>query len=181
VATDRGRRASNLLLGRSNESEVLEALLAAARRGEGGAIVLHGEPGIGKTALIEQVLSLAGEFNVLRTVGNEAEMELSYASLQEFLRSEIAEVEQLPDPQRHAIETALGRANGNAPDRLLLGLGVLNLVSLVSAKRPVLCVVDDVQWLDQPSAQAIAFAARHVSKEAVVFLFGTRSLVDEVR
>jgi DNA-binding CsgD family transcriptional regulator len=151
-------------------------LLAEARKGEGGAIVLHGEPGIGKTALIEHIVSLAGEFNVLRTVGNEAEIELAYASLQEFFRSEIGEVEQLSDPQRRAIETALGMGVQIVPDRLLLGLGVLNLVSLLSATRPVLCVVDDAQWLDPLSAQALTFAARHVSKEAVVFVFGTRNL-----
>ena len=169
------------LLGRNNESEVLESLLAAARQGDGGAIVVHGEPGIGKTALIEHVVALASEFSVLRAVGNEAEMELPYASLQEFFRFEMKEVEQLPPPQRRAIEIALGRIDGNAPDRLLVGLGLLNLLSLLSAKRPVLCVVDDTQWLDTPSAHAIAFAARHVSKEAVAFLFGARTLTDEVR
>jgi len=181
VITERGQRATSLLLGRRNESEVLEDLLLAARRGEGGAIVLQGEPGIGKTALIDHIVSLAGEFNVLRTVGNEAEIELAYASLQELFRAQTEAIEQLPDPQRRAIETALGIVTGIAPDRLLLGLGVLNLVSLVSAKRPVLCVIDDAQWLDPPSAQAIAFAARHVSKEAVVFLFAARTPVDAVR
>jgi predicted ATP-dependent serine protease len=142
MATERCQRASNVLLGRSNESKVLEDLLAAARRGEGGATVVYGEPGIGKTALIEHIVSLAAEFNVLRTAGNEAEIELAYAGLQELLRAQREELEELPDPQRRAIETALGRAAGIAPDRLLLGLGVLNLVSLVSAKRPVLCVID---------------------------------------
>jgi DNA-binding CsgD family transcriptional regulator len=181
MATERCQRASNVLLGRSNESKVLEDLLAAARRGEGGATVVYGEPGIGKTALIEHIVSLAAEFNVLRTAGNEAEIELAYAGLQELLRAQREELEELPDPQRRAIETALGRAAGIAPDRLLLGLGVLNLVSLVSAKRPVLCVIDDAQWLDPPSAHAITFAARHVSKEAVIFLFAARTLVEAMR
>jgi DNA-binding NarL/FixJ family response regulator len=108
-------------------------------------------------------------------------MELPYACLQEFLRSEIEEIEQLPHPQRRAVEVALGRADGDAPDRLLVGLGLLNLLSILSAKRAVLCVIDDAQWLDTPSAQAIAFAARHVSKEAVAFLFGARKLTDAVR
>ncbi len=181
MTTDSGRRASNLLLGRNNEAEVLEALLAAARRGDGGAIVVHGDPGIGKTALIEHVVALASGFSVFRTVGNEAEMELPYASLQEYFRSEIEELEQLPHPQRRAVEIVLGRIDGSAPDRLLVGLGLLNVLSLLSAKRPVLCVVDDAQWLDTPSAQAISFAARHVSKEAVAFLFAARRLTDEVR
>ena len=181
MTADRGRWASKVLLGRNNESKAVEALLATARNGEGGAIVVHGEPGIGKTALIEQVVARASEFSVLRTVGNEAEMELPYASLQEFFLSEMEEVEQLSHPQRRAVEIALGRIDGNAPDRLLVGLGLLNLLSVMSAKRPVLCVVDDAQWLDTLSAQAIAFAARHVSKEAVVFIFGARRLTDEVR
>jgi DNA-binding NarL/FixJ family response regulator len=181
TTTDRGRRVLNRLVGRSNEAEVLDALLVLARTGQGGAIVIHGEPGIGKTALIEHVVASATDFSVLRTVGNEAETELPYASLQEFFRSETDEVEQLPEPQRGAVELALGRIEGSAPDRLLVGLGLLNLLSLLSQKRPVLCVVDDSQWLDTPSAQAVAFAARRVSKEAVAFLFGARMLTDEVR
>ena len=152
MTADRGRWASKVLLGRNNESKAVEALLATARNGEGGAIVVHGEPGIGKTALIEQVVALASEFSVLRTVGNEAEMELPYASLQEFFLTEMEEVEQLSHPQRRAVEIALGRIDGNAPDRLLVGLGLLNLLSVMSAKRPVLCVVDDAQWLDTLSA-----------------------------
>jgi DNA-binding CsgD family transcriptional regulator len=181
MTTDPGRVTSKSLLGRENESQVLEALLAAARKGEGGAIVVHGEPGIGKTALLEHAVALAGDFNVLRTVGNEAEMELPYASLQEFFRPGLGEVEQLPQPQRRAVEIALGRSDGTAPDRLLVGLGLLNLLSLLSAARPVLCVVDDAQWLDTASVQAVAFTARHVSKDAVAFLFGARRLTDEVR
>jgi predicted ATPase len=133
-----------------NERETLAALLAAARKGEGGAIVFHGEPGIGKTALIEEAVSQASEFSVLRTVGHEAEMELPYACLQEFFRSETEEIEQLPHPQRRAIKIALGRITGNVPDRLLVGLGLLNLLSILSVKRPVLCVIDDAQWLDTP-------------------------------
>jgi DNA-binding NarL/FixJ family response regulator len=169
------------LLGRENESQVLEALLADARSGEGGAIVVHGEPGIGKTALLEHAVTLAGDFNILRTVGNEAEQELPYGSLQEFFRPWPGEMEHLPQPQRRAVEIALGRSDGTAPDRLLVGQGFLNLLSLLSGTRPVLCVVDDAQWLDTASVQAIAFTARHVSKDAVAFLFGARSLTDEFR
>jgi DNA-binding NarL/FixJ family response regulator len=172
---------SKSLVGRENESQVLEALLVAARKGEGGAIVVHGEPGIGKTALLDKAVALAGDFNVLRTVGNEAEMELPYASLQEFFRPGLVDVGQLPQPQRRAVEIALGRSDGTAPDRLLVGLGVLNLLSLLSAARPVLCVIDDAQWLDTASIQVLAFTARHVSKDAVAFLFGARTLTDEVR
>src|SRR5580658_3746641 len=154
--------ARRLFLGRGSERESVEALLAAARTGEGGAIVVHGEPGIGKTALVEEVVSQASEFRELRTVGREAETELPYACLQGFFRSGIEEIKQLPPPQRRAIELALGRISGNAPDRLLVGLGLLNLLSILSAKHPVLCVIDDAQWLDAPFAEAAAFAARHV-------------------
>jgi DNA-binding CsgD family transcriptional regulator len=174
-------RPSNVLFGRDSETQVLESVLAATRNGEGGAIVVQGEPGMGKTALLERTVALAKDFRVLRTLGNEADMELAYASLQEFFRPEIIEVEQLPSPQRGALEIALGRRDGQAPDRLLVGLGLLNLLSLVSTSRPVLCVVDDGQWLDSASAQAIGFAARHVAQEAVAFVFGTRRLTDEVR
>ena len=169
------------LLGRANECEVLESLLATTRSGEGGAIVIHGEPGIGKTALLEYAVTSAHEFTVLRTVGNEAEMELPYASLQDFFRPAASAVEQLPQPQQRAIEVVFGRRDGEAPDRLLVGLGLLNLLSELSAQRPVLCVVDDTQWLDAASAQVISFAARHVSKDAVAFLFGARRLTEEVR
>jgi DNA-binding CsgD family transcriptional regulator len=171
----------NVLVGRDNETQVLESLLEATREGDGGAIVIHGEPGIGKTAILERAVVLARDFNVLRTLGNEADRELPYASLQDLFRPEIREVEQLPHPQRCALEVALGRRDGQVPDRLLVGLGLLNLMSLVGTRRPVLCVVDDGQWLDAASAHAIGFAARHVSKDPVAFLFGSRRLTDEVR
>ena len=174
-------KVSGQLIGRDNETQVLESMLETTRKGEGGAIVVHGDPGIGKTALLENAVAFAADFTVLRTVGNEAEMELPYASLQEFFRPEIDQIEQLPPPQRNALEISLGRRDGQPPDQLLVGLGLLNLLSLVSTKRPVLCVVDDGQWLDAASAQVIGFAARHVSKDAVAFLFGTRRLTDGVR
>jgi predicted ATPase len=174
-------KVSGQLIGRDNETQVLESMLETTRKGEGGAIVVHGDPGIGKTALLESAVAFAVGFTVLRTVGNEAEMELPYASLQEFFRPEIDQIEQLPPPQRNALEISLGRRDGQPPDPLLVGLGLLNLLSLVSTKRPVLCVVDDGQWLDAASAQVIGFAARHVSKDAVAFLFGTRRLTDGVR
>jgi len=108
-------------------------------------------------------------------------MELPYASLQDFFRPAASAVAQLPQPQQRAIEVVFGRRDGQAPDRLLVGLGLLNLLSELSAERPVLCVIDDTQWLDASSAQVISFAARHVSKDAVAFLFGARRLTDEVR
>jgi DNA-binding CsgD family transcriptional regulator len=170
-----------LLIGRTNECQVLDAFLAATRKGEGGAIVLHGEPGIGKTALLEYAVLSATDFDVLRTVGSEAEMELPYAAFLELLRPGADRVEQLPAPQRKAIEIVLGEREGDAPDRLLVGLALLNLLSELGSKRPLLCVVDDAQWLDTSSAQAMGFAARHISRDAVAFVFGARTLTDEAR
>ena len=182
-AMTHGRASRQLkdLLGRANECQALEALLAMTRKGEGGAIVVHGEPGIGKTALLDHAVNSAHEFTVLRTVGNEAEMELPFASLQDFFSPAVSAIPQLPQPQRRAIEVVFGRRDGEAPDRLLVGLGLLNLLSELSTQRPVVCVVDDTQWLDASSAQAISFAARHISKDAVAFVFGARRLTEEVR
>lgn len=170
-----------MLIGRTNGCKVLDNLLAGARKSQGDAIVLHGEPGIGKTALIEHAIASAVDFEVLHTVGNEAEMELPYAAFHELCRPAMGAVGNLPEPQRNAVEVVLGVCEGGAPDRLFVALALLNLLSELGSKRPVLCVVDDAQWLDTSSAQAIAFAARHVSKDAVAFLFGARTLTDEVR
>jgi hypothetical protein len=153
----------------------------ASRIGHGGAIVVLGEPGIGKTALLEHAATLAHEITVLRTVGNEAEMELAYASLQDFFRPTGGAIAQLPQPQRRSVEIVFGQRDGQAPDPLLVGLGLLNLLYELSAQCPVLCVIDDAQWLDAASAQVISFAARHISKDAVAFLLGARRPIDERR
>jgi predicted ATPase len=172
---------SQLLIGRTNECQVLATFLASTRRGEGGAMVLNGEAGIGKTALLEYAIALARGLNVFRAVGIEAERELPYAALIELCRPGVSEVERLPESQRNAIEVVFGRRNANAPDRMLVGLAFLSLLSSLSSKVPLLCVVDDTQWLDISSAQVIAFAARRVSRQPVAFLFGARTLTDEVR
>ncbi len=106
-----------MLLDRKNECQVLDDFLAATLKGEGGALVVHGDPGIGKTALLEYAVASAREFDVFRTVGNEAEMELPYAALLELCQPVLAEVEQLPAPQRNAIDVIFGRRAGAAPDR----------------------------------------------------------------
>jgi DNA-binding CsgD family transcriptional regulator len=170
-----------LLLDRKNECQVLDAVLAATRKGEGGALVLHGDPGIGKTALLDYAVASASDFEVFRTAGNEAEMELPYAALLDLCRPGLGQMEQLPELQRNAFEVVFGRRDGAAPDRVLLGLALISLLSSLSAKRPLLCVIDDAQWLDTSSAQVIAFAARRVSRDAVAFLFGARTLTDDVR
>ncbi len=171
----RGSGVSQLVVGRRNECRVLDDFLVAARRGEGGALVVHGDPGIGKTALLDYAVASAKEFDVFRTVGNEAEMELPYAGLDQLCRLGMGEVERLPELQRNALEVVLGRRHGTAPDQVLVGVALVSLLSALGSKRPLLCVVDDAQWLDTSSAQLIAFAARRISRYAVAFLFGART------
>ncbi|HUE59972.1 MAG TPA: LuxR C-terminal-related transcriptional regulator [Acidimicrobiales bacterium] len=170
-----------MLLGRQRELGVLDRLLAAARDGHGGAIVVLGEPGIGKTALIERTVTSAQDFRVLRTAGREGEMELAFAALQQLCDPALDRLERLPELQRDALSVVFGLSSGDPPDRLLVALAVLTLLSDLAAEQPLLCVVDDAQWLDRASAQAIAFVARRLANEAVAFLFGARELPDEVR
>jgi DNA-binding CsgD family transcriptional regulator len=170
-----------MLLGRQSERGVLDRLLVAARGGQGGAIVVLGEPGIGKTALIEQAVASAQDFRVLRTAGQEGEMELAFAALQRLCAPGLDRLQRLPEPQRDALGVVFGLRTGDPPDRLLVALAVLTLLSELATERPLLCVVDDAQWLDRASAQAVAFVARRLATEPVAFVFGARELPDEVR
>jgi DNA-binding CsgD family transcriptional regulator len=169
-----------MLLGRQAESVALDRLLESARSGNGGAIVVHGEPGIGKSALLGHAMAEATGFHVLRTVGSEAEMEVPFAALHQLCAPTLVSLEQLPAPQRDALGVAFALTAGPAPDRLVVGLAVLNLLSQLAGERPVLCVVDDVQWLDRESAQAVAFAARRLATECVAVVFGARSIPREL-
>ena len=169
------------VLGRQRELDVLDRLLAAARDRHGGAIVVLGEPGIGKTALIERTVASAQDFRILRTAGREGEMELAFAALQQLCAPALDRLERLPELQRDALGVVFGLSSGDPPDRLLVALAVLTLLSGLAAEGPVLCVVDDAQWLDRASAQAVAFVARRLANEAVAFVFGARELPDEVR
>jgi DNA-binding CsgD family transcriptional regulator len=169
------------LLGREVECEVIDRLLSAACDTQGRAIVMHGEPGIGKTALLEYATTRARDFQLLRAVGNEAEMALPFAALQQFCSPCLANLETLPEPQRDALQVAFGLNGGAAPDRLLVGLAVLSLLSHLGTERPLLGVIDDTQWLDRESAQAFAFVARRLVNERIALIFGTRSITDEVR
>ena len=137
-----------MLLGRSSECGVFERLLEAARGGRSGVLVVHGEAGIGKTALLRYAIDSASDLRVVRAVGVESEMELAFAALHQLCAPMLDRLERLPDPQRDALETAFGLTAGPPPDRFLIGLAVLSLVSEAAAERPLLCVVDDVQWLD---------------------------------
>ena len=137
------------LLGREAERGALDELLDGARDGRGNAVVVHGEPGIGKTALLDYMVASAPDFQVLRTVGNEAERELPFAALQQLCATGLADLSQLPEPQRDALSVTFGLVTGAPPDRLLVSLAVLSLLSQLSHDHPLLCVVDDTQWIDR--------------------------------
>jgi DNA-binding CsgD family transcriptional regulator len=166
------------LLGRQREREVLGRLLNDARGGDGGVLVVHGEPGVGKTALLEWTAEEGRQLRVLRTVGVEGEMELPFAALQQLCSPILDRSERLPDPQRDALSVAFGLSAGQAPNPFLVGLAALGLLSEASEERPLLCVVDDAQWLDRASARALAFVARRLLAEKIAFVFATRELGD---
>ena len=171
-APGRGPRAS--LRGRSTECARLDELVSAIGRGESRSLVVRGEAGIGKTALLDYLIESASDLTVLRAEGVESEMELAYASLQQLCAPQFDRLERLPTPQRQALEIVFGLSAGAPPDRFLVGLGVLSLFSEVAEERPLLCVVDDAQWLDQASALALAFVARRLLAERVGIVFAAR-------
>ena len=160
--------------GRSSECARLDDLVSAIRRGESRSLLVRGEAGIGKTALLEYLISSASDLNVVRAVGVESEMELAYASLHQLCGPMLDRLHLLPAPQRQALEIVFGLSVGPAPDRFLVGLGVLSLFSDVAEQRPLLCIVDDAQWLDQVSALTLAFVARRLLADPVGVVFATR-------
>jgi len=164
------------LLGRDRELAVLERLLDTARGGHGAIIVVHGEPGVGKTALLELAVEVGEDFRVVRTAGVEGEMELDYAALQRLCSPIMGFAERLPDPQRDALDVAFGLNAGAASSPFLVGLAVLGLLSDAAEEQPLLCLVDDAQWLDVASAQALAFVARRLLAERVALAFATRAV-----
>jgi hypothetical protein len=162
------------LRGRADECALLDDLVSAIRRGESRSLVLRGEAGIGKTALLEYLVASASGLRVVRAVGVESEMELAYASLHQLCAPLLDPLQSLPAPQRQALEIVFGLSAGAAPDQFLVGLGVLSLISEVADERPLLCVVDDAQWLDQASALTLAFVARRLLAEPVGIVFAAR-------
>jgi DNA-binding CsgD family transcriptional regulator len=167
---------ASALLGRRNECRVLDRVLAAAQAGRGGAIVIYGEPGIGKSALLNYAVDSAPGFQVLRAIGNEVEKELPFAAAQQLCAPASETMRSLPIPHRDALGVAFGHMRGSPPDHLLVGLALLDLVSQLASDKPVLCVVDDAQWLDAESAQAFAFAAGRLGSASVAFLLGARTV-----
>jgi DNA-binding CsgD family transcriptional regulator len=162
------------LLDRQRERAMLDGLLEGLRSGYGRALVVRGEAGVGKSALLEYVVAAAAEMRVARAVGVESEMELAFASLHVLCAPLLERAEGLPGPQRDALEIAFGLRAGAAPDRFLVGLAVLTLLAEAAEDRPLLCVVDDAQWLDRASAQVLAFAARRLLAEPVGLIFAAR-------
>jgi predicted ATPase len=174
-----GRRPA--LRGRASECALLDELASAIRRGESRSLVLRGEAGIGKTALLEYLIASAQDLTVVRAVGVESEMELAYASLHQLCGPLLDRLGRLPAPQRQAMEIVFGISAGEAPDRFLVGLAVLSLFATVAEERPLLCIVDDAQWLDQTSGQTLAFVARRLLAEPAGIVFGAREPGEELR
>ena len=174
------RRGAAALSGRRSERDVLDRFVDAVGAGESRALVLRGEPGVGKTALLEYAVERATALRVVRAAGVQSEMELAFAGLHQLLASMLDRLEGLPAPQREALETAFGLASGRPADRFFVGLAVLSLLSDVAEEQPLLCVVDDEQWLDRGSADVLAFVARRLGAESVGLIFAARALSDEL-
>jgi AAA ATPase domain len=169
-----------LLYGRHAECDLLDRLLTEVRIGHSRALVVLGEAGVGKTALLDYLVESAADLRVNRAVGVESEMELPFAGLHLLCGPMLDRLGRLPGPQRVALATTFGLETGPVPDRFLVGLAVLSLLSEAAAERPAVCVVDDAQWLDRESAQALAFAARRLRAESVLMVFAARERLTDL-
>ena len=164
------------LRGRSSECGSLDRLIAGVHAGHSAVLVLRGEPGVGKSALLRYLSAGAAGCRVARAAGIEAEMELPYAGLHQLCTPLLGSLDRLPGPQRDALATAFGLSTGEPPDRFLVGLAVLSLLSDAADAEPLVCLVDDAQWLDRVSAQTLAFVARRLGAERVALVFALREL-----
>jgi predicted ATPase len=173
-ANSPGHAAETVLYGRKNDCSELDQMLAAARAGESRVRVLRGDPGVGKSALLDYTARSATDMRVLQALGVESEMELAFAALHQLCAPLLDRLADVPGPQCAALETAFGVRAGAPPDRFMVGLAALSLLSKVAEERPLLCVVDDAQWLDRASAQVLGFVARRLLAESILFVFGTR-------
>jgi DNA-binding CsgD family transcriptional regulator len=168
-----------VLLGRASEREALDGLLDNVRGGQSAVLVIRGEAGVGKTALLHYCARQASGFRAARIAGAEAEMELPFAGLHQLCAPVLGRLDTLPEPQRDALCVALGLASGAAPDRFLVALAVLSLLSAVAEERPLLCLVDDAQWLDGASSQVLGFVARRLLAESVAIVLAVRTPAGE--
>lgn len=162
------------LIGRRRECAELADLVSAVRKGRSQTLVLEGDAGVGKTALLEYLTEAAAECLIIEVAGVESEMELAYAGLQQFCAPLLDGLERIPTVQRDALHTALGVTSGHSPDRFRVGLAVLGLLSEAARHRPVICAIDDVQWLDHATVQTVAFVARRLREEAVGVVLSQR-------
>src|SRR5258708_4604110 len=163
------------LLGRQGEREAIDALLAAARDGLSGVLMLTGEPGIGKTRLLEYAAAAAADLTVIWLTGVESETQLGFGALHRLLRPFLYRVPGLPVPQRDALSAAFGLGGSEPPDRYLVGLATLTMLSGVAADQPLLRLVYGEHWLARGSAEALAFTARRLHADALAFIFTARS------
>jgi DNA-binding CsgD family transcriptional regulator len=166
------------LYGRRRECELLDRLVADVRAGQSRVLVLRGEPGTGRTALLDYLAQRAVGCRVARVVGVEPEMEMAFAGLHQLCAPFLDRLGHLPDPQRDALRTAFSMRGGNVPDRFAVGMATLSLLSDLARERPLVCVVDDAQWLDPASAQALAFVARHLAAAPAAVIFAVRQPAD---
>ena len=163
-----------MLFGRDLERTQIDALLEAARASHSGALVITGDPGMAKTALLEDVKERAADMHVLSARGVKSESQLPFAALHQLLRPALADLSSIPSHQADALEGALGIGERSPHERFLVFVACLSLLSERAERRPVLCLVDDAQWLDRASADALLFVARRLDAEGIVMLFATR-------
>src|SRR3954464_10961830 len=167
------------LLGRDSERDVLDRLVAGVRAGQSRVLVLRGEAGVGKTALLEHLSAAADGCRIAQAAGVESEMELAFAGLHALCAPMLGRLENLPHPQRDAVDTAFGLSAGPPPDRFLVGLAVLSLLADAAEEQPLVCIIDDAQWLDRVSAQTLSFVARRLLAERVGLVFALRDSNDQ--
>jgi AAA ATPase domain len=175
-----GERHAATLMDRADERLVIDRLLNAVRAGQSRVLVLHGEAGIGKTALLRYLATRAAGCRVVRAAGVQSEMELAFAGLHQLCAPLVDWLDDVPDPQRDALRTAFGISAAPTPDRFLVGLAVLSLLSAAAEERPLVGIVDDAQWLDQASAQALGFVARRLAADPIGLVFATRVPGEEI-
>lgn len=164
-------RAAPALVGRAPERATLRQLLSSAHAGETAALVIRGSHGLGKTALLDDLVAHSDGSRVLRAAGAESEFELPFAALHQLCAPLLQDVDRLPPPQRNALRIAFGQSDGARPDGLFVALAVLTLLSDAASAGPLVCVIDDAHWLDHSTAEVLSFVARRLHAESVVLLF----------
>ena len=163
---------------RGAEKQALHEVLDSVRRGMSGTLVLRGEPGVGKSALLGYVMEHAGDLQIVRTVAVESEMTMAFAAVHQLLSPLLPGANRLPEPQRRALSVAFGLVSGPPADPFLVGLAVLPLLADAAEARPVLCLVDDAQWLDEESADILGFVARRLLADGVGMVFALRETTE---